>query len=95
MIKSKLIKIIAKKTETPAYETAEIINTFLDEILRTLQNNEKVVLTSFGTFHTAKRAEKILEKDGLLKRRIVIPAHRAAYFTMGKKIKKYLSKLEI
>ncbi len=54
MNKKELIDIVSSKTENTKKNTALIIDAFLSEISECLKNDEKVVLSNFGTFEKSK-----------------------------------------
>jgi len=87
MTKRKLIEIVAKKTNLTKKITKEVINSFLEEITRGLIKGEKIVISGFGTFKIVNVKAK---KGRIIKtgQEIIIPAHRAARFIVGKTLKK-------
>jgi len=87
MIRSQLIDKVAKKAHITKKGAKEVIDTFLDEVQKSLQKGEKVVLSGFGTFKT------VLVKDKPViypttKEKKVVKAHRAARFSPGKLLKR-------
>lgn len=50
MNKSDLVNIISVKTSKTKKDVNQIIDLFLEEIMNALGNDEKIVLTNFGTF---------------------------------------------
>jgi DNA-binding protein HU-beta len=58
MHKNDFIKAVSRETGVSQGEVARILNSSLDLITRTLANNEKVVLTGFGTFEIRHRSER-------------------------------------
>lgn len=56
--KKALINKVAKKENVKVNETEKIINSFIDEIKRSIYNNEKVVLHGLASFYKKERAAK-------------------------------------
>ena len=87
MIKSQLIDRVAKRAHITKRGAKEIIEAFLDEIQKSLQKGEKVVLSGFGTFKTVLVKDKPVIYPNTGERKIV-KAHRAARFSPGKLLKR-------
>jgi len=50
MNKNDLVNIVSEKTNKTKKDVNIIIDEFLNEIIQALENNEKVLLSNFGTF---------------------------------------------
>lgn len=87
MTRRKLIEIVAKKTHLTKKITDEVIRAFLEHISKSLMKGEKVVLSGFGTFKVTNVRPK---KGRIIKtgEEIIIPAHRAVRFSVGKALKR-------
>ena len=86
MTKEDLTEAIVKKADCSKREAADILNTILDEITKTLSKGGDVVLTGFGTFkvsHRAARAGRNPKTGEALK----IPAMKVPKFKAGKGLK--------
>lgn len=87
MIKSQLIEKVAKKAHITKKGAREVVEAFLDEVKKSLQKGEKVVLSGFGTFKTVLVKDKPVIYP-MTKERKIIKAHRAARFSPGKLLKR-------
>jgi len=87
MIRSQLTDKVAKKAHITKKGAKEVIDTFLDEVQKSLQKGEKVVLSGFGTFKTVLVKDKPVIYPNT-KEKKVVKAHRAARFSPGKLLKR-------
>lgn len=90
MIKKELIKIIANKNNLSERKTSKLINSFLDEIINQLKNNQRVELRRFGIFKIKERKSRIIinPKTG---KKINCPAKKIISFQLSKSIKKIVN----
>jgi len=92
MIKSQIIEKVSKKAHITKKGAKEVVETFLDELQKTLQKGEKVVLSGFGTFKTTLVKDKPVVyppmKGSTAREKKVVKAHRAARFSPGKLLKR-------
>jgi len=87
MTKKQIIDIVSRKAHLTKRGATEAVDVFLNEIGRTLQKGEKVVLSGFGTFRVISmkgKTVKIPKTDKF----VTIKSHRSPRFTPGKKLKK-------
>lgn len=87
MTKKQLIDSVARKAHLTKRGATEAVDVFLNEIGRTLQKGEKVVLSGFGTFRVISmkgKTVKIPKTDKF----VTIKSHRSPRFTPGKRLKK-------
>ena len=56
MNKNELVAKVAEQSKSPKADVARTVDSVFDVITQTLQNQEDVRLTGFGTFTTLKRA---------------------------------------
>ncbi len=87
MTKNQLIEVLSRKAHLTKKAAREAVEGMLDEVKKSLQKGEKVVLSGFGTFKVVSVKDKPVLVPGTKERRIV-KAHRAARFTAGKTLKK-------
>lgn len=87
MTKKQLVALVATKAHLTKRASREAIDTFLDEITKSLKKGEKVVLSGFGTFKITRVKDKPVIVPGTKQRKIV-KAHRAPRFSPGKPLKK-------
>lgn len=89
MIKSHLVDRVAKKAHITKKGAKEVVETFLDEVQKSLQKGEKVVLSGFGTFKTVLVKDKPVVYPTTKEKKIV-KAHRSARFSPGKLLKRLI-----
>lgn len=87
MTKKQLVEQVARKAHSTKRATNDVIETFLDEIGRSLSKGEKVVLSGFGTFRVIRMKGKTVKIPNTEKF-VTIKAHRSPRFTPGKKLKR-------
>ncbi len=82
-----MFEVVARKAHLTKKASRESIETFLDEIKKSISKGEKVVLSGFGTFKVASVKDKpvIIPRT---KERKIVKGHRVARFTPGKTLKK-------
>lgn len=87
MRKKDLIEVVSRKAHLTKKASAEAIETFLEEIGKTLVKGEKVILSGFGTFRvvSVKDKEVVVPKTG---ERTTVKSHRAPRFSPGRSLKK-------
>lgn len=83
MNKSDLINTVSAKTNTTKKETEEIITVFLETIVESVANGDRVTLVGFGSFEARERKERegINPKTG---QKLRISASRIPTFSVGK-----------
>lgn len=87
MTKNELINLVASKAHSTKKGAEEVIDVFLNEIIKSLAKGEKIVLSGFGTFKIVKVKDKPVIIPGTQEKRIV-KGHRAPRFSPGKPLKK-------
>lgn len=91
MTKKDLIDVVSRKAHLTKKAATEAVETFLNEVGRTLSKGEKVVLSGFGTFRVINmkgKTVKIPKTDKM----VTIKSHRAPRFTSGKKLKRQVAR---
>ena len=86
MNKSELITKMAEKSGLTKKDSEKALASFLDTVVETLKNGDKVSLVGFGTFEVRQRAAR----EGLnprTKEKINIAASKAPGFKAGKSFK--------
>ncbi|MDE6013862.1 MAG: HU family DNA-binding protein [Anaeroplasmataceae bacterium] len=58
MNKSELISVVADKVDSTKKEAEGMVNAVFEAIIEALKDNDKVVLTGFGTFEVHERAAR-------------------------------------
>lgn len=87
MTKQQMFEIVARKAHLTKKAARESVETFLDEVRKSLSKGEKVVLSGFGTFKSGHVKDKPVIIPGTKERKIV-KGHRVARFTPGKTLRK-------
>ncbi len=59
MTKADIVEIISANTGITKIETEAVVNGFLDTVIESLKQGEKIELRGFGTFKVVKRAQRI------------------------------------
>lgn len=83
MTKADLVTNISDKTGMEKGDVQAVIESFMEEVKSSLENNENVYLRGFGSFIVRKRAEKTgrnISKNTTIK----IPAHNIPAFKPAK-----------
>ena len=83
MTKAEIISKISLKTGEEKITTLAIVESFMNEVMNTVSENESVFLRGFGTFKVKKRAQKTgrnIKKNTT----IIIPAHHIPAFKPAK-----------
>ena len=88
MTKSDLVDIVAKKAHLTKKAAKEAIDTIFDEISRTLEKGDKVVISGFVTFYVNKVDDKVVVPFGNEDERQVVKSHRVVNFRVGKPLKR-------
>ena len=86
MTKEQLVEAVASKLGIPKTQSAEALNTFIDEITKALKKGDKVVITGFGIFKVTARKARV----GINPRtgeKVQIAASKAPKFRAGKAFK--------
>ena len=86
MNKEELVQKISKKAKVTQKEAAEILNSIMSTIEKTVAKGKKVTLVGFGTFEARKRAART-GRNPQTGAAIKIAAKTAPVFTAGKKFK--------
>ncbi len=87
MTKSQLVSIVAKKAHLTKRAADDAIEALFEEIGRSLQKGEKVVISGFGTFYIGQVGDKEVVPFGDENKRQTIKSHRVVNFRVGKPLK--------
>jgi integration host factor subunit beta len=91
MIKSELIeKIAAKNPHLYHRDVERIINTVLDEVIRSLANGDRVELRGFGAF-SVKSREARLGRNPRTGATVDVEAKKVPFFKTGKELRERLN----
>lgn len=88
--KKELIDRIAESTQAKRVTVKQIVQTFLDEIIKELcQNNNRLEFRDFGVFETRTRAARTAQNPKTLAR-VDVPPKRTVKFKMGRVMRENL-----
>ena len=88
--KKELIDRIAEETQAKRVVVKRIIQSFLDEVISELANNNRLEFRDFGVFETRTRAARIAQNPKTLER-VKVPSKRTVKFKMGRLMKEKLA----
>jgi nucleoid DNA-binding protein len=88
MTKSQLITVIAKKAHLTKRAAEESVEALFEEITRSLNKGDKVVISGFGTFYVSKVSDKQVVPFGNETKRQTVKGHRVVNFRVGKPLKR-------
>ena len=83
MTKAEVVSKISAKTGVEKKTTLAIVESFMNEVMNSVSENESVFLRGFGTFKAKKRAQKTgrnIKKNTT----IIIPEHHIPSFKPAK-----------
>lgn len=89
MTKKELVEIVAEKMGITYPEAEESLNAFLEVIMETMANGEKVKIMGFGSFESFLTKER-RGHNPYSNKAITIPTHRNVRFRAGKYLKEYI-----
>jgi len=88
--KKELIDRIAENTQAKRVTVKQIVQSFLDEIIAELCNNNRLEFRDFGVFETRVRAARTAQNSKTLER-VQVSAKRTVKFKMGRLMRENLS----
>ena len=88
--KKELIDRIAEGTQAKRVVVKRIIQSFLDEVITELSNDNRLEFRDFGVFETRTRAARVAQNPKTLER-VQVPAKRTIKFKMGRLMKQKLA----
>lgn len=88
MKKSDFYKVVAKSAHMTKKTAQDAIDTFLEEVKKTLKKGDKVVLSGFGTFGIGKVGPKDVVPFGKEDKRTTIKSHNVVSFKAAKPLRK-------
>lgn len=91
MNKSELTEKLAVETGLSITKTAEVLNTFIDIITKSVVKNEVVQITGFASFSQGKRAART-GRNPATGEAIKIPAAKTVKVSIGKAFKDAVNK---
>ena len=91
MNKEELVQEVSKKAKVTQKEAAEVLNTIMSTIEKTVAKGKKVTLVGFGTFEARKRKART-GRNPQTGAAIKIAAKTVPAFSAGKKFKDVVNK---
>ena len=88
--KKELIDRIAELTQAKRVVVKRIVQSFLDEIVKELSEDNRLEFRDFGVFETKTRAARVAQNPKTLER-VEVPSKRAVKFKMGRLMKEKLA----
>jgi integration host factor subunit beta len=88
--KKELIDRIAERTQAKRVSVKRIVQTFLDEIVRELCQDNRLEFRDFGVFETRTRASRVAQNPKTLER-VDVPMKRTVKFKMGRLMRQRLT----
>ena len=85
MNKAELISQIAKETKVSKVTAAQMVDSLVENVSKTLKKGDKVTLVGFGTFATSKRKART-GRNPQTGASIKISARRVVRFKAGKEL---------
>ncbi len=87
MTKQDLVAGAAQSAGVTKKAAAEVLESFLEQITKSLKKGENVTITGFGTFRVSKRAARTGVNPRNPSQKIKIPAMKLPAFKAGKSLK--------
>jgi integration host factor subunit beta len=88
--KKELVNRIAERTGQTKVVTKEIIQQFLDEIIRELGNGNRLEFREFGVFEIKSRAARRAQNPRTLEK-VSVPAKKVVKFKVGRLMRERVS----
>ena len=88
--KKEFIDRIAEKTQARRIVVKRIVQSFLDEIIDELAQNNRLEFRDFGVFETRTRAARVAQNPRTLER-VKVPSKKTVKFKMGRLMKQKLT----
>lgn len=88
--KKELIDRIAESTQAKRVVVKRIVQSFLNEIVKELAENNRLEFRDFGVFETRTRAARVAQNPKTLQR-VQVPAKKTVKFKMGRLMKQKLA----
>ena len=88
--KKELIDRIAEKTQAKRVVVKRIVQSFLDEVVNELADENRLEFRDFGVFESRTRAARVAQNPKTLER-VPVPAKRTVKFKMGRLMKQKLN----
>jgi integration host factor subunit beta len=91
LTKKELVDRIADDTQAKIVVVKRVVQSFLDEMMTELSNNNRLEFRDFGVFETHTRKARVGQNPKTLEQ-VKVPAKRTVKFKMGRLMKDKLNK---
>jgi integration host factor subunit beta len=91
--KKELIDLIAEQTQAKRVLVKKVIQTFLDEVVDQLAQDNRLEFRDFGVFETRTRAARVAQNPKTLER-VNVPAKKTVKFKMGRLMREKLTETQ-
>lgn len=89
--KKQLVEKVSSKAEQTKIKTKEVVQLFLDVIIKELQRGNRIELRDFGVFEVKTRAAR-LGRNPRTGDSVSVPARKVVSFKVGRKMKLTVAK---
>jgi integration host factor subunit beta len=86
MNRSDLVNKLKEKADLSKKDAAEVVDTFFDEITKTLEKGERVEIRGFGSF-TVKKYKPYMGRNPKTGEQINVSSKKLPFFKVGKELK--------
>jgi len=86
MTKADLIKDVGKAVELSSKDSEVIVDTIFDNIVKSLQQGDKIEIRGFGSFRTRQRNARV-GRNPKTGARVEVPAKKIPFFKPSKELK--------
>jgi integration host factor subunit beta len=89
--KKEMVDRIAEKLQQKRVIVKDVVQCFLDEVIRELAEGNRLEFRDFGVFETKQRAARQAQNPKTLER-VMVPAKRTVKFKLGRIMKQEMHK---
>jgi integration host factor subunit beta len=86
--KADIVDLVCEKTGTSRKEIRIVIDLFIDELKRALEQNRVIELRGFGTFQVKLRKGRLRARNPKTGKYVEVVSHGVAVFRPGRELKK-------
>ena len=87
--KKDIVKKIAEQTQAKQIVVRDVVQSFIDEMVSELENNNRLEFRGFGIFEVKNRSSRIAQNPKTLEK-VQVEAKRTVKFKMGRLMKQKL-----
>src|SRR5438552_1652803 len=86
MTKADLVEEVARVTDLTRKDSAVIVDTLFESVIKSLKTGDKLEVRGFGSFRVRQRNARI-SRNPKTGAKVEVPAKRVPYFTPSKELK--------